>query len=147
MCSTGVVIVNFFKLFLYDFSRTFELQEKRKLVLLDTRFFDLFFRIMFGTIFQCCNKFWCPIVFFLLTLQKITLSNIGEYFFHKNSKILRFNEVYIRNPKLIWSLLVIRFSKIFYSTQWAYLLVYYQLQMISKVKIKNYSCFQNCKYN
>ena len=53
----------------------------------------------------------------MLTLQKIKLSNIGEYFFLKNSKILQFYDVYIRNHKLIWSLLVIRFPKILYKDQ------------------------------
>ena len=61
--------------------------------------------------------------FFLLTLQKITLSNIGEVFF--SQKFCSFYEVYVRNFKLIRSLLVIRFSIILRSTRWAYLPVYY----------------------
>ena len=56
--------------------------------------------------------------FFLPTLEKITLFNNGEYFFFKNLTILQFlYEVYMRNSKLIWSLLVIRFSKTLYKNQ------------------------------
>ena len=71
-------------------------------------------------ILEYCNRFWRRSsfdFFFLLALQKITLSNTGEYLFIKNLKILQFLRRLYKKPTLIWSFHVIRFFKILYSTQ------------------------------
>ena len=76
------------------------------MVKLDTRILGLFFIIMVWTIWITVIDFGVGLVFFLLALQKITLSKIGEYFFLKNSAVfMKF--MLAKKPILIRSFLVI----------------------------------------
>ena len=119
---------NFFKLFFVRFLTDFWIIRKKKEIGL-TWYSDswFIFRIIVQIIWSTVIGFGVRIIFFFwcLRCERLRCLILKSNFFSKIQKFSSFYEVYIRNPKLIWSLLVIRFSKIFYSTQWAYFLLYY----------------------
>ena len=99
--------------FLYRFLRTFESQEKKKLVQLDSRILGSFFRIIVWSIWNTVIGFGVGLVFFFFCLlyKRFRCVILESIFFSKIQQFCSFYEVYIRKPKLIWSLLVTGFPK------------------------------------
>ena len=118
--------VNFFKLFFAQFFTNFWIVRKKEI---DQTWFSDSWSIFWNNSWdnlEYCNRFSRRISIFCCVLcKRLHCLIFHSIFFPKIQKFCSFYEVYIRKFKLIRSLLVIRFSKILYSTRWAYLLVYY----------------------